>query len=101
MLRRTVWSLEDIEHCFKPELIIAANSGHYGIRDNDPRKGPASEYRVDLCISVEWDVAVNSFGVINKTISAVRCAKVRHYGSRENVTAAYYLYEEWLPKSEE
>ena len=49
----------------------------YGIHYNDPRKVAASDYRVDLCISVEQEVAANSFGVLNKSIPALRCAKVR------------------------
>jgi len=73
----------------------------YGIHYNDPRKVAASDYRVDLCISVEQEVAANSFGVLNKYIPALRCAKVRHFGSRENISAAHYLYESWLPNSGE
>ena len=74
---------------------------NYGIHYNDPRKVRASEYRVDLCISVAEDIAANSSGVLNKTIPALRCAKVRHFGSRENVGAAHCLYEKWLPQSNE
>ncbi|MFT7549604.1 MAG: AraC family transcriptional regulator [Candidatus Azotimanducaceae bacterium] len=73
----------------------------YGIHYNDPNQVRSSEYRVDLCVSVLQDVSANSFGVVNKTIPALRCAKVRHLGSRENVTAARYLYEEWLASSGE
>ncbi len=47
---------------------------HYGIHYNDPRKVASSEYRVDLCVSVEQDIPENSAGVINKTIPALRCA---------------------------
>ncbi len=73
----------------------------YGIHYNDSRKVPLSEYRVDLCISVEHEILMNSFGVVNKTIPELRCAKARHLGSRENVTAAQYLYEQWLTNSGE
>jgi len=73
----------------------------YGIHYNDPRQVSPSEYRVDLCVSVEQDISANTFGVVNKTIPALRCAKVRHLGSRENVTAARYLHEEWLASSGE
>jgi AraC family transcriptional regulator len=69
----------------------------YGIHYNDPRKVLPSEYRVDLCVSVDKEVPANTYGILNKVIPALRCAKVRHFGSRRNVTAAYYLYEEWLP----
>jgi AraC family transcriptional regulator len=73
----------------------------YGIHYNDPQKVTSSEYRVDLCVSVEQEISVNEDGVLNKVIPALRCAKVRHYGSRSNVTAARYLYEQWLPISGE
>jgi AraC family transcriptional regulator len=73
----------------------------YGIHYNDPRNTPPEEYRVDFCISVEHDVPSNPQGVVNKTIPGGRCAVVRHFGSRENVSAAAYVYEVWFPKSRE
>lgn len=73
----------------------------YGIHYNNPATTPPEEYRVDLCISVEHEISPNPQGVINKVIPSGRCAVARHIGSRENVTAAAYLYEEWLPKSGE
>ncbi len=71
----------------------------YGIHYNDPHKVPPSEYRVDLCISLQQEVPENRYGVLNKVIPVLRCAKKRHYGSRKNITAAQYLYEQWLPDS--
>ncbi len=73
----------------------------YGVHYNDPRTTPPAEYRVDLCISVEHEVPPNPQGVINKIIPAGRCAVVRHLGSRENISAARYLYTDWLPNSRE
>ncbi|BBB30875.1 AraC family transcriptional regulator [Neptunomonas japonica] len=73
----------------------------YGIHYNDPQKVAPPEYRVDLCVSVEQEISINEAGVLNKVIPALRCAKVRHYGSRSNVTTARYLYEQWLPTSGE
>ena len=74
---------------------------NYGVHYNDPRTTPPAEYRVDFCISVEHDVSPNPQGVVNKFIPAGRCAVVRHLGSRENISAAVYLYEVWLPNSGE
>lgn len=74
---------------------------NYGLHYNDPRKVAPAEYRVDLCVSVEDDVQPNAYGVITSVIPACRCAKARHVGSRENVAAAAYLYEQWLPASGE
>ena len=73
----------------------------YGVHYNDPNTVLPSDYRVDLCVSVEHDVTENSYGVIAKTIPALRCAKIRHIGSRENMTTARDLYKNWLPKSGE
>ena len=73
----------------------------YGVHYNDPAVVPADTYRVDLCVSVDEDISENSYGVIIKTIPSCRCALARHLGSRENVTAAAYLYNEWLPMSGE
>lgn len=73
----------------------------YGLHYNDPFVVPPEEYRVDLCVSVTDDVPANEYGVINKTIPEMRCARARHFGSRHRVTAAEYLYREWLPHSGE
>jgi len=73
----------------------------YGVHYNDPRTTPRAEYHVDLCISVKHEVLLNPQGVINKVIPAGKCAVVRHLGSRENVSAATYLYTDWLPNSGE
>lgn len=73
----------------------------YGIHYNDPNTVLSSDYRVDLCISVAHNIAPNTYGVINKIIPALRCAKVQHVGSRQNMTAARFLYKTWLPNSGE
>lgn len=73
----------------------------YGIHYNDPRITPPERYRADFCISVEHDIPSNPQGVVNKIIPGGRCAVVRHFGSRENVSAASYLCEVWLPDSGE
>lgn len=73
----------------------------YGIHYADPRTTPPEEYRVDFCISVEREIPPNPQGIVNKTIPGGRCALMRHLGSRENVSAASYLYGVWLPESGE
>jgi AraC family transcriptional regulator len=73
----------------------------YGVHYNDPNKISPSDYRVDLCVSVVHDVLKNTHGILTKIIPANRCAKIRHFGSRKNVTTANILFDEWLPKSGE
>ena len=73
----------------------------YGIHYTDPRTIPPDQHRVDFCISVEHDIPSNQQGIVNKTIPSGRCAAVRHFGSREDISAAAWVYEVWLPESGE
>lgn len=73
----------------------------YGVHYDDPVTTPPEKYRVDFCVSVEDEISNNKYGVVNKVIPSGKCAVARHFGSRDNVTAAVYLYKEWLPKSGE
>jgi AraC family transcriptional regulator len=73
----------------------------YGLHYTDPRTTPLSDHRVDFCLSVDEDVGPNSYGVIDKTIPAARCARARDIGSRLDNRAAAYLANEWLPRSGE
>jgi AraC family transcriptional regulator len=86
-----------IENGFPP----SPQHRNYGLHYNDPARVEPEEYRVDICISVDSEVPPNRHGVINKVIPACRCARARHIGSRDNVLAAQYLVEEWLPTSGE
>tara|TARA_R110000868_G_scaffold28495_7_gene106769 strand:- start:917 stop:1399 length:483 start_codon:yes stop_codon:yes gene_type:complete len=92
--RLIAWRIEN-------HLPPSSTHRNYGIHYNDPNKVTAAEYRVDLGISVEHEVPANPYGVVNKIIPALLCAKVRHVGSREHVAAAHYLYAHWLPNSGE
>jgi AraC family transcriptional regulator len=73
----------------------------YGVHYTDPRTTLPDQHRVDFCVSVDDDVAPNPEGVVTRVIPGGRCAVARHVGSRANVSAAAYLYEEWLPQSGE
>lgn len=106
-----------VEHRGPPELehetvrrLVAWRIAHrlaperhatYGIHYTDPRTTPSAEHRVDFCIEFDGHIAPNPQGVVPKMIPGGRCAVLRHHGSRENVTAAAYLYEVWLPASGE
>jgi AraC family transcriptional regulator len=73
----------------------------YGVHYTDPYSTPPEDHRVDFCLSVDFEVAPNPYGVINKVIPASRCASARHLGSRAHNAAAEFLYREWLPRSGE
>ena len=73
----------------------------YGIHYTDPSNTFPEDFRLDICVSVDREVAENPQGVVNKIIPACRCAVARHVGSRERVLAAEYLVLDWLPESGE
>lgn len=73
----------------------------YGIHYNDPRTTPPADYRMAVCVTVDFDVAPNALGVFNMVIPGGRCAMARHLGPRDHVAAAPYLYDVWLPASGE
>lgn len=73
----------------------------YGVHYTDPRTTPPSEHRVDFCLSVDGDVGPNPYGIVDKVIPRLRCARARDVGSRANNKAAAYLFETWLPRSGE
>src|SRR5690606_9992357 len=71
----------------------------YGIHYSDPVSTLPEDYRFDIAVSVAQAVPANPHGVVTKVIPAGRCARVRHLGSRHYVTAADWLYRQWLPQS--
>ena len=73
----------------------------YGVHYTDPRTTPPSKHRVDFCLAFEEAVDPNPYGIINKVIPSVRCARARDIGSRSNNQAAVFLYDVWLPQSGE
>jgi AraC family transcriptional regulator len=85
-----------LEHRLSPE-----RHRTFGIHYSDPRTTPAAEHRVDFAVEYGHDVPPNPQGVVSKVIPGGRCALARHLGSRENVSAAVYLYEVWFPGSGE
>ncbi len=86
---------------FENRLLDPLKFRSYGVHYTDPRTTPPHEHRVDFCLSIEDDVGPNPYGIVNKTIPRVRCARARDIGSRSNNRAAVYLYEKWLPQSGE
>ncbi|WP_086930137.1 AraC family transcriptional regulator [Agarilytica rhodophyticola] len=67
---------------------------------DDPALTDAENYRFDVCCAIENPVEENNYGVINKTIPAGLCAKIRHVGSDDAIGAAVrYLYSTWIRQS--
>ncbi|PSM50117.1 AraC family transcriptional regulator [Chroococcidiopsis sp. CCALA 051] len=107
-----------LEHCGDPNLIETSIrkfiewrhqnhltpqiSATFNILYNDPSETSPEDFRLDICASTEWDVADNSFGVVEKTIPAGRCAVLRHIGNDANLGESItHLYSKWLPSSGE
>ena len=88
------WKLEN-------HLLDPLKHRSYGVHYTDPLHTPPSEHRVDFCLSIEVEIGSNPYGIVNKTIPRVRCARARDVGSRMNNKAAVYLHEIWLPQSGE
>lgn len=74
----------------------------FNIFYDDPEATPPGEFRVDLCVAVDREIALNNTGIVMKTIPGGRCAVLRHVGSDDGLAAAaQYLYGVWLPASGE
>ncbi|GGA51838.1 AraC family transcriptional regulator [Dyella nitratireducens] len=72
----------------------------FNIFYDDPYQVAPEDYRMDLCVAVDRDIAGD--GIVDKIIPAGRCAVLRHMGSDDHLYASIsYLYSEWLPHSGE
>jgi AraC family transcriptional regulator len=85
----------------KAKALAPGQHRSFGLHYNDPRTTAPADYRVDFAVEYERDIAPNPHGVIAKRIPGGRCALMQHLGPRDNITAAVYLYEVWLPQSGE
>ncbi len=72
-----------------------------GVHFSDPRTTLPEDFRLDICVSFDREVAPNPHGVVAKVIPGGRCARIRHTGSRDWMTEPDYLVREWLPESGE
>ena len=71
------------------------------IQHVDPAAVAPGKYRIDICVSFDGPIGENPQGVIEKEIPGGRCARLRHFGSRDYISEADYLYRIWLPGSGE
>ena len=75
------------------KLSPAKTSKTFGIAYDDPKTTDASEFRFDICGSINTDAPDNSQGVTTKVIPGGRCAVVRHRGSHDEIDeSVHYLY---------
>ncbi|MBE9224156.1 AraC family transcriptional regulator [Phormidium sp. LEGE 05292] len=77
-------------------------SATYNILYDNPADTLPDDYRLDICVSIQRNVADNQFGVVEKIIPGGRCAVLRHIGADANLGESItYLYSKWLPLSGE
>jgi len=78
------------------------NSQTFGIAYDDPKTTKPENFRFDICGSTISEVPSNPQNIINKTIPAGRCVKIRHFGSHESMgEKIHYLYGHWLATHDE
>lgn len=82
-------------------LIDQATHRSYGLHHTNPGTVNSAEHRVDFCLSYDGPIDPNPYGVVAGIIPTMRCALARDVGSRLNNQAAWYLFEQWLPRSGE
>jgi AraC family transcriptional regulator len=88
------WKLE--HHLLDPTIHRS-----FGLHYTDPRTVNPAQHRVDFCLAYDGHVEPNAYGIVERTIPAMRCAMARDVGSRLNNRAARYLLDVWLPRSGE
>ncbi len=77
-------------------------SDTFNILYDNPTETLPENYRLDLCASIEGDIADNPFGIVKKIIPGGKCAVLRHIGDDANLGESItYLYSNWLPSSGE
>ena len=77
-----------------------AKSKTFNLVYDDPYTTAPEDFRFDIACSIEKEVEATDQGVTNKTITAGRCALVRHVGSDDSIGSIInFLYSEWLDNS--
>ncbi len=73
-----------------------------GLAYDDPTTTKPDEFRFDICCEVTVPIPEDDKVMKNKIIPEGKCARIRHVGPYEQMTAkVVFLYKEWLPESGE
>ncbi len=86
----------------KENRLPPQGSATFNVVYHHPVGADEGDCHYDLCAAIDREVGVNTFGVVEKTIPAGRCAVLRHTGSDDHLgDTVNYLYSQWLPQSGE
>lgn len=85
---------------WRKQMGISPSPEHrtYACFHSDPEVSTAQQ--IDLCVSTEVDIDAES-GLVEKHSAAGRYARIRHNGPRDEIPAARWLHDQWLPQSGE
>lgn len=82
--------------------LAPGNHATFNLVYDNPHTTEASAFRMDICCSVSRPVEPNPEGVVEKTIPAGRCARIRCQGGDDALESCLtHLYGKWLPTSGE
>jgi len=77
-------------------------SATYNLVYDDPNTTPTNEFTFGIAAQIQSPIAKNSHRVVNQTIPAGKCARLRHFGSDSLLEKSFeLLYGQWLPESGE
>lgn len=97
---RIMESVETFIGWRRENKISPPHSATYNIFYNDPDVSNPDEFHMDLCCSTDQHISPNQQGVIEKTIPANTCAKVRYQGPEQGIRHVMdHLYRVWLQTS--
>ncbi|PVZ65686.1 AraC family transcriptional regulator [Pelagibaculum spongiae] len=69
---------------------------------DDPEKVAAEDFRLDIAAETKVNIPDKYTEMVEKSIAAGRCARIRHVGSDKNMAEKiYYLYSQWMINSGE
>jgi len=85
----------------KENRLPPIKSQTFNLLYDDPNMVTEQDYRLDICCAIQAPIAENHYGVIEKSIPAGKCARVRHKGSDDGLGVLIHaLYAKCLSEPE-
>lgn len=83
-------------------VYISKESEEGGVAYSDSESIEPNKFGMDICVAIDFDLQENPYGILEKKISANRCAVFCHLGNDDDLKDSIdYLYHQWLPESGE